>query len=145
MDAQDVVRYTNLFNNALVYTISIGILTHIINTANISALPVVITTVIGIATMVIQTTAHVRQEKPQYAGTMWWDALDLGETMLRYATDILVQFSGQAVSKLVLHAFENSTDDASTFTGVVMAVTLLYSLTRAASRPVKVAIRRRRE
>jgi len=136
MDPNDVQRYTGLFNNALVYSVAGQILAHIIQTANISVLPVVITTVLGITTLVVQTTAHVRQRKPELVGGLWWDAFDLLETMLKYVTEVLVQFLGQAVSQLVMHSFSDTTDDEATFTGVLIGIVLLYALTRAANRPV---------
>jgi hypothetical protein len=111
------------------------ILTDIIRTANIAALPVVIVTALGILTLVVQSTGRVRAEKELHVGSMWGDALDLVETVLRMATDLLVQFSGQSVSKLVLHSFSDATDTEATVTGILISITLLYALTRASSRP----------
>jgi len=136
MDQNDVQRYTGMFNNALVYTVAGQILTHIIQTGNISVLPVVITTVLGITTMIFQMTAHIRQKKLEAVGGLWWDSFDLLETILKYATEVLVQFLGQAASRLVMHSFSDSTDDEATATGVIIGIILLYALTRAANRPV---------
>lgn len=138
MDANDVARYTALFQNALVYTVSIRILDHIISTSNISALPFVIITVLGVVTLVVQgiaviarLAAEVRQQAPD---SILLHSMELANTLLRLATDVLVQFSGQAVSRTVLHCFSDSSSDTATFTGVIVGVTLLHALTRAANR-----------
>lgn len=138
MDANDVARYTALFQNALVYTVSIRILDHIISTSDISALPFVIMTVLGIVTLIVQGAGALTAQAQRVAATASDSsvahALDLAITLLRLATDVLVQFLGQAVSRSVLDCFSDSASDTATFTGVVIGVTLLHALTRAASR-----------
>ena len=136
MDAADVQRYTQLFQNALVYTVSIRILDHIISTADLTALPIVIMTVLGTVTLVVHATAYAASLKEGAApGSVWSNAVDLVVTLLRLATDVLVQFSGQAVSRIVLYGFSNAKGDSATFTGIVVGITLLHALTRAATRP----------
>lgn len=137
MNGQDVQRYTALFQNALVYTVSISVLDHIISTSNITAVPMVIITVIGVVALIVQATAFAAATKAasQHPAGVWCNTLDLAITLLRLTTDVLVQFSGQAVSRVVLYAFSNSGSDTATFTGIVIGITLLHALTRAATRP----------
>ena len=137
MDSADVQRYTALFQNALVYTVSLQVLDHIISTSNITALPLVIITVLGVVTLVVQATQYLVSAKAlsRFPNGVWCNSIDLGVTLLRLATDVLVQFSGQAVSRVVLYAFSNSSSDTATFTGIIIGIALLHALTRAATRP----------
>ena len=137
MDAQDVQRYTALFQNALVYTVSMSVLDDIVSTSNITALPVVIITVIGVVALVVQATAYVATCVPpalQSTSSIAKNAAELVITLLRLTTDVLVQFSGQAVSRIVMHAFTNTKSNSAAFSGIVIGVSLLHALTRAAQR-----------
>lgn len=141
MNADDVNRYTSLFQNALIYTVSIQVLDHIINTASLSALPIVILTVFGTVSLVIQIMSFIEKQKAPLINaknnqmrTLYYNSLNLIETLLRLGTDVLVQFSGQAVSRLVLYSFSNTTGDTATCFGVIIGVTMLHALTQAAMR-----------
>lgn len=134
MNAADVQRYTALFQNALVYTVSINVLDHIISTSDITSLPLVITTVIGVVSLIVQATQAASLFRSNTSSPVLADTLELLVTLLRLSTDVLVQFSGQAVSRAVLYAFSNANGDTATFTGVIIGVTLLHALTRAAMR-----------
>lgn len=132
----EMERYTQLFQTALVYTVSVQLLDHVITTTTIQSLPIIILTLMGATTLAFKLAEFLRSATLGAAlgFTPWPSALNLITSLLTLATEVLVQFISTAVGRFTLYAFSTSQDDSSTAVGVFAGVTLIYALKHAIHR-----------
>lgn len=137
---QQVQRYIQLFQTALVYTISIQLLDHVISTTNIRSLPIIImslmcaTTISFVLAGAIETLSAKLQTPTGNEHPIARELLNLFEHLLQLGTDVLVQFISVAVGRFTIYTFSTSQNDRATALGVLTGVTLIYGLRNAINR-----------
>lgn len=130
---------TQLFQTALLYTVSNEAVSAIIDGSDSHLLPLVICAAfaavagtfycIGALEETIAKRKEILGKKEARSGAM--EALELALHLSKLMLNVLVQFASNAVGRLVLWAFLGSASASATTMGVLVCVILLWAVKRA--------------
>lgn len=130
----EAARFSQLFQNALIYTVSVQVLNNVIATSHARVLPLVILSTLGAAYLAIGLQRAVLTSLPPGTPKTVVDLVTLVSTLLRLGSDLLVQFSSTAVGRLAVGIFSACETDWDTVAGVIITLTLLYAFQQAVRR-----------
>lgn len=127
-------RATQLFQTALMYTVSNEAVSAIIEGADSQLLPMVTLAALGAVAAAYNMFEYLqRVSKKGGYGQEQQQALALALHLLSLTLDVMVQFASNAIGRLVLWAFIGSASPSATIMGVIVGIILLWALRKATS------------
>jgi len=133
-------RATQLFTQALLYTISNEAVSGIIDRSGSQMLPLIILTALGAAAVAIHMLVATQDRQSRVAadatlstrpGLM--SAIMLLQHLISLIVDVSVQFASNGIGRLVLWGFIGSQSLSATVFGVGVGIILLWALRQASS------------